>query len=514
MSFRTSRAVGLCAVVVVGGLVPALAQAATPKAGGSCTAKQVGSSATNGTASLQCKKSGSAGRWVRVTATTQAPTTAAPTTAAPVATIAAPVAPAASSENGRGVTDSTIKIGFIDAAFGTPAGFLPSSTGNATAQITAVVDAINAAGGIGGRKVTPVIRRFDLSGSNRDNAEALCTAFSDDDKVFAVSSQSVLVASASKECFAKKKTVYIEGAGSFPFDLDTLKRMAPYGYVSNLPAIDRVVPSYVKMLVDEKFLGADPKGAKVGVISMDDPVYKSAGAKLLAELEKIGVKPVETTYFDTTSQATVSRDSTAASTRFAAKGVDKVISLASAGNTMQFMWTGEDNSYYPRMAFTSFDALRIVADGPTFRLRRVAKKSLEGALAIGVNTVVDTDDTQNIFPSAGPEQKCIDIYTGSKLITGFENRYLSRYAQSYCDNLNFMKTVGDRIKGGLNADNFAAEVAKLGSKGFDPGVGWLTTFGPGRFDGGDGFRTMKFDSTCSKPTDGCFVYTSGVQKLA
>ena len=513
MSLRMSRIVGLATMVAVAGLVPSMAQAATPKAGGSCTAKQVGTSATSGSTTLECRKSGKAGRWVRVTATTAAPTTAAPVTAPPT-TAAATAAPAATGESGRGVTDSTIKIGFIDAAFRTPAGFLPSSTGNTAAQVNAMVDAINAAGGIAGRKIVPVIRQLDLSASNRDQAEAICAAFADDDKVFAVSSQSVIVAAASKECFARKKTLYVEGAGSFPFDTDTLKRMAPYAYVSNLPAIDRVVPSYVKTLVDEKYFGADPKTAKVGIVSMDDPVYKSAGTKLVAELDKIGVKPIEVTYFDTTSQATVSRDSTAASTRFAAKGVTHVISLASAGNTMQFMWTGEDNGYFPRMAFTSFDALRIVADGPTFRLRKVAKRSLEGSIAIGVNTVVDTDDTQNIFPSTGPEKRCIDIYTNSKLITGFENRYLSRYAQSYCDNLFFLKTVGDKIKGPLTVESFATEAAKLGSKGFDAGVGWLTTFGPGRFDGGDGYRVMRFDSTCSRPTDGCFVYASGVQKLA
>ncbi len=514
MSLRMSHIVGLVTVVAVAGMVPSIAQAAAPKAGGSCTAKQVGTSAKSGSATLECRKSGKAGRWVRVTATTAAPTTAAPTTAAPTTAAPAATAPAPTGESGRGVTDTTIKIGFIDAAFKTPAGFLPSSTGNTAAQVNAMVDAINAAGGIAGRKITPVIRQFDLAASNRDQAEALCAAFADDDKVFAVSSQSVIVAASSKECFARKKTLYIEGAGSFPFDTDTLKRMAPYAYVSNLPAIDRVVPSYVKTLVDEKYFGADPKGAKVGIVSMDDPVYKTAGAKLVAELDKIGVKPIEVTYFDTTSQATVSRDSTAASTRFAAKGITHVISLASAGNTMQFMWTGEDNGYYPRMAFTSFDALRIVADGPSFRLRKVAKRSLEGSIAIGVNTVVDTDDTQNVFPSAGPEKRCIDVYTNSKLITGFESRYLSRYAQSYCDNLFFMKTVADKVKGPLTVDAFAAEAAKLGSKGFDAGVGWLTTFGPGRYDGGDGYRVLRFDSTCSRPTDGCFVYASGVQKLA
>ena len=64
MRIRTSRVIGAAVVVAVVGLTPTLAQAATPKAGGSCKAKQVGSSATSGSTNLECKKSGKAGRWV------------------------------------------------------------------------------------------------------------------------------------------------------------------------------------------------------------------------------------------------------------------------------------------------------------------------------------------------------------------------------------------------------------------------------------------------------------------
>ena len=129
MSLRMSRIVGLATIVAVTGLVPSMAQAATPKAGGSCTAKQVGAAAKSGSTTLECRRSGKAGRWVRVTATTAAPTTAAPTTTPPTTAAAAP-APAATGESGRGITETTIRIGFIDAAFRTPAGFLPSSRTN------------------------------------------------------------------------------------------------------------------------------------------------------------------------------------------------------------------------------------------------------------------------------------------------------------------------------------------------------------------------------------------------
>jgi hypothetical protein len=263
---------------------------AAAKAGGACKKSEVGTTATAGSANLECKASGKAGKWVRVTApaTTAAPvTTAAPAPATTPPATAAPTAaaPAVSAENGKGVTDSTIKIGFLDASFRDPDGFTPTSTGNTTALVGAIVEYINANGGIGGRKITPVIKQFNLSLSNVDQAAALCASFGDDEKVFALASQSVIVATASKECFAKKKVVYLEGGGSFPFDTKTIERMAPYAYQTNLPAIDRIGPSYAKMLLDEKFFGADPKGTKIGILSMGDDAYKAGVEALKAELK-------------------------------------------------------------------------------------------------------------------------------------------------------------------------------------------------------------------------------------
>ena len=54
-------------------------------------------------------------------------------------------------------------------------------------------------------------------------------------------------------------------------------------------------------------------------------------------------------------------------------------------------------------------------------------------------------------------------------------------------------------------------IEKLGAKGFDPAVGWLTKFGPGRSDGGDGYRVLKYNPGCSRPINGCFEYASAVK---
>jgi ABC-type branched-subunit amino acid transport system substrate-binding protein len=480
-----------------------------------CTKAEVGKTVTAGGATLNCKKSGSAGKWVRVTATTVA-TTAPPTTAAAIATTIAKSV--GSGENGQGITDTTIKVGFMDAAFGSPAGFLPSTTGDATAQINAVVDAINASGGVAGRKVVPVIRKFDLSQSNDRTAAAICNGFGDDDKVFAVISQSVIVGSAAKECFAKKKMLFLEAAGSFPLDTNTLERMKPYGYMVNLPAIDRVGTTYGKLLLDEKFFGPDAKAAKIGILSMGDDAYKRAVEDLKAELKKSGVEAVDTVFFDTTSQDTVSRDSAAASPRFAAKGITHVVSMVSAGNVMQFLWTSFDNNYKPKMSLTSFDNLRIVQNGPAFRLRAVDPSMFAGAIAIGFNPVIDTEETQLVFPQPGPESKCIDIYTKKQLVIGFQTRYLSRYAQAYCDGMSFLQAVGNKVQGPLNGDSFGAEVSKLGPKGFDASVGWLTKFTPGRYDGGEGYRLLKYDAGCSARSTngtlkGCFEYAGPVKSF-
>lgn len=160
----------LTAGVSIGGADLAGA-AAKAKLGGSCTAKQVGSKSTaaNG-AALVCTKSGKAGKWAaEVVSTTAAPSaTAAPNTAAPAKSASVP-----------GVSDTTIKIGLTGPYTGSAA---VAGQGLRAGTLIAV-DEINAAGGIGGRKVELVALDdgFDIP-----KLVANVRRLVDDEKVYAI----------------------------------------------------------------------------------------------------------------------------------------------------------------------------------------------------------------------------------------------------------------------------------------------------------------------------------------
>jgi ABC-type branched-subunit amino acid transport system substrate-binding protein len=115
-----------------------------------------------------------------------APTTASAastaTTGSPTGSSTAPSVPLTASF--RGVTATTIKIGIIDVDFKCIAQFLDTNQGDQQAIDQVFIDDLNAHGGVLGRKIVPVFRTYCPIG----NAQALaaCTAFTEDDAVFAV----------------------------------------------------------------------------------------------------------------------------------------------------------------------------------------------------------------------------------------------------------------------------------------------------------------------------------------
>ena len=91
------------------------------------------------------------------------------------------------SEVGPGVTDTTIKVGFITRKASTAAGgggFKTPAQGDVNAQVNALVEYINKNGGLGGRKITSVLKEYDSSAASVQKENDYCTAFTQDEKVF------------------------------------------------------------------------------------------------------------------------------------------------------------------------------------------------------------------------------------------------------------------------------------------------------------------------------------------
>jgi hypothetical protein len=113
-----------------------------------------------------------------------APTTAAASAAGASVASGTSAAPAALTASFRGVTPSTIKIGVINVDFNCIKQFVDETFGNQPAIDQVLIDDLNAHGGVLGRKLVAVYRSYCPIGNA--GALAACTAFTEDDKVFAV----------------------------------------------------------------------------------------------------------------------------------------------------------------------------------------------------------------------------------------------------------------------------------------------------------------------------------------
>lgn len=158
---------------------PAGAASAAPRAGGTCTARQVGTTtrAANGS-TLVCNRSGSTGRWAAAPTTTRAAATTAPATTAPATTAPATTAPARAASV-PGISAQTIKIGLTGPYTGSAA--VAGQGLRAGTQIA--VDEVNEAGGIAGRKIELVALDdgFDIP-----KLVANVRRLVDDEKVYAI----------------------------------------------------------------------------------------------------------------------------------------------------------------------------------------------------------------------------------------------------------------------------------------------------------------------------------------
>jgi len=108
-----------------------------------------------------------------------------PTTiAAAAATTSTSTGPGALTASFRGVTATTIKVGFVNIDYTCIKQFVDYNFGNQPAIDQVFIDDLNAHGGILGRKIVPVYKSICPIGNT--TSLAVCTSLTEDDKVFAV----------------------------------------------------------------------------------------------------------------------------------------------------------------------------------------------------------------------------------------------------------------------------------------------------------------------------------------
>ena len=395
---------------------------------------------------------------------------------------------------GAGVTVDSIKLGFIVVSnndkllsnYGVQGGAI----GDTKDQVNAVVNDLNARGGILGRKIVPDIQVWDASGDAEAQHNQFCAHFTQDAKVFAVFSPWNPPAS-FPACVAKAKTLFINESLEQQ-DNETFKELSPY-LVSGLFSSSRGAVAMARALHSQGFFSP---GSQLGIVYGNNPMFKRVNENYFKPtLASLGVTPFDEFPASSAAQAQ------SAAQRFKDKGVTHVAFVtARGGPPLFFMNFAQSQTYFPKYGLAS-------PDSPAFLAQAAPYTQLQGAMAAGWAPGLDVLDSEGP-PYSAAERRCFDVH--AKAGTNYPSRNEGGTpALMFCDMIWLFEEVAIKAGKTLNTGTWSEALATLGTS-HQTTITFGTNFGPGIRDGAYQYRPMAYDDS---PSCRCFRYTGPEQNV-
>ncbi|MHB8669242.1 MAG: ABC transporter substrate-binding protein [Acidimicrobiales bacterium] len=388
----------------------------------------------------------------------------------------------------QGVTGTTIKLGIFVADFAGLQNVRGFSTGNPMIQANAVADYVNGRGGIAGRKVELVFAGYSATSNNwAADEQAVCTSFTEDNKVFAVIYSLVSLGKTLQPCLASHNTPLISSGGG-PADqhvMDTYPNLLFYPGSLNM---SRVAATYIDGLVAQGFFAP---GAKIGLVRPDDDSFRRATDDVLKprlaahglKLDQQAVVNAQTSVADTASSMPN------VVLRFQGANVNRVLFLDNGTIGALFATQASSQGYFPKYGFNS-------TSNPNFFVNNVPPVALAGSMGVGWIPALDVDAQREatVGPAAAT---CYQIMAKAGQ-SGVDRSGV--FAQrDYCDGIFFLKAALDTAND-LTPAGLAGGADKLGSSYGSPQT-LATAFAAGRHDGAASVRPFAFDGSCN-----CYRY--------
>lgn len=415
-------------------------------------------------------------------------------TAASNATAAerAAAARAAAGAAGKQAANGTVKIGVRypnnSQALIASVGFSGVNPGDSKAMAQAVVDDVNAHGGIAGRRIEPVYFPFDVTGSTAPGGgdseqQKACATFTEDNLVFAVVSP-IISGPILQDCLNKEGVVFVEDNWGF-FDPTTA---GPGYWNPSYPDAVRGVSALVDRLVTDKVLGP---AAKIGAVFQEYPDRRRVLEQgLRPALARHGLK-IDDTVAWTASNA---QQLSVGVLRFKTEGVTHVFILDPSGlETFGWMTESESQTYRPKQLIDT-------RNYPFLQAGQSPAAQLENTRGIGWVPSADLG-LQTDAERSSADKHCLAVV--AKAGQNMNDATNVRVAMAFCDTFDFLK----RAAGSASPLTLAAVRSGGEAMGdhFVPTGSFATRFGPGRHDGAAAARDLVFDGPC-----GCFRYSGPV----
>ena len=396
-----------------------------------------------------------------------------------------------------GVSDTTVTLGIpVLVNYDNVVGSFASkrqSVGDMRAQAQAVVNEINATGGMAGRQVAPVFHEWDSGdGTFASQAQKTCAALTEDHKVFAVTPQTYAMDTLAA-CLARRDTVLV-GSGDIGgwADQAMLDRYEQHLYMPNWMNFSRWGP-VVDGLAEQGFFSP---GAKVGLLHLDQPIYEGGVRAYEAALARRGVNLADKQAIPfpdgTSGIADLAAPVANAALRFRSRGIDHVVFVEGVALVaFLFMPQAESQGYRPRYGLNS-------GDQPSWLIYNTPKAQWAGVVGMGFLPENDVDAPQD--PGGNPTRdRCLAIFAKAG-VDATKDRFREHSALGICGDLLFLKAALDRAPE-VSTRGLQAAVDGLGSAFASP-LSFATRLGARRHDGAAAMRPFAYDSGC-----GCTRYT-------
>ena len=367
--------------------------------------------------------------------------------------------PGSSGAPARGVTASAIRVGipYVDLAALKSLG-VNLNQGNFPHDYTALVDYMNAHGGVGGRKIVPYIQ--GVNPTTTTAALTACTQLVQDDQVF------VALSPEQSNCYLQHGTPIIEGL---------FQGTEPPGSAANFtltPPASAYDPLQLSVFAKRGVF----KGKKVGLYA-GTTTDESELAVVQSSLKKLGVDVVSSAVNSAPPGDLVAGDQQAATIaeRFKSSGVDEVVAVGAGSAGWPQALQANQSTYNPPWVATQATSLSGYAGSSTGNDPTYLK-----------NVLTSTPNPSAYQAWQDPAvQKCVsivrkaypaDVITAPSLTTNSsDHSYIG--VESACTNLAIFAKIAGAAGKDLTVSSFTQAGYGLRNVTF-PGSGGPVSFGP------------------------------------
>jgi hypothetical protein len=396
---------------------------------------------------------------------------------------------------GHGVTADSIKVGIAIVDYDEIADFVDFERGDQEETAQVFVDYINDNGGVGGRMIEPVMKKYPPIPGRTPDPLTLCTSWTEDDDVFAVLGVFIDFTGQGQLCLTKEHdTIHIGHELEQPW----IDQSPPGLLLTPDTTKEGAAATLVNLLVAEKKL----KGAKVGFLSDQDSEGRINDVVMPA-LKKAKVKTGSSAVLSIsgtdTSAAQAQLDSFIE--KWKSEKVNTVFMAGLLVSAKQFVEKIKDAM--PDVQLIT-DADATAGQGQDLVAAGVTPNPYEGMLGTTGTTGTERWANKNALL-----QQCVDIYeeaTGTTVPgpdqaeTSSKGKTieLSIAVTDFCGELFMFRDIAEKVGPNLTIKNWQKTVDKLGPIELVPTD--IASLCKGKYAADDAARLVEFSSKAASGT--------------